>query len=183
MVIAMRVVGAAHQALHTASGDLTRLALGGCDGQQHAVSDPWLGIWTVEADQVILVAMPCLEVLLKSRLADFSGPHQAHAMASGGDGTAGIPERDPLLERLRRKRHRRKVIEPAAVAGNLAGSERVLDDPEHIGEPVSRLPPILTEPVVLNRDRAPADSELEAAVRELIERAHVLDEANRVVHR
>jgi len=57
------------------------------------------------------------------------------------------------------------------IAGNLARGERVVDDPEYIGEPLPGLPPVLAEPVVLDRDGAAADPELEAAIRELIERA------------
>src|SRR5581483_3938039 len=183
MVVAMGVAGAPNQALHAPPGDVARLVLGGRDDQQHAVADTRLGLWTIEANWVILMPMPCLEVLLKSRFGDFSGPHQAHAMTSRGQWAAGIPERDSLLQRFRRHRHRRKVVEPAVLAGDLAGTKRVLDDPEHVGEPVSGLPPVLTEPVMLDWDRAAPDPVLEAAVGELIEHAHVLDQAHRVVHR
>ena len=165
MVVAVGVAGAPDQALHAAPGDVARLVLGRRDRQQHAVADARLGIWTVEADSVILVSMPCLEVLLKSRLADLSGPHQAHPVTSRGQWAAGIPERDPLLQRLRRHRHRRKVEEAAVLAGDLAGAERALDDREHVGEPVPGFPPVLAEPVVLDRDRAAPDPVLEPAVR------------------
>ena len=116
-------------------------------------------------------------------LVDLARPHQAHPVTPRGLRAARVPERDRILERPDRQRQRRKVEEPAALAGDLAARERALDDAQDVGEAVPGLRPVVTEPVVLDRDRAAAHAELQPPVRQLIDHAHVFDDPDRVVHR
>ena len=123
------------------------------------------------------------EVLLVGGLVDLAGPHQAHAVAAGGLRAARVPERDPLLIGLGLQRHRRKVVEAAVLGGDLTGAQRPLDDPQHVGEALARLVPVVSEPGVLDRHRASAHAELQAPLGELVQDAHVLDDADGIVHR
>ena len=104
-------------------------------------------------------------------------------MAAGGDGAARVPERNRVLHRLGRHRDRREVVELRVLAADLAGGEGVADDAEDVDEAVLRLRPVAAEPVVLDRCDAATDTEVEAAVGEVVDHDHVFDDPHRVVQR
>ncbi len=140
-------------------------------------------VGAVEPQRVAAVPLPVLDVGVVGGLRDGAGAHQAHAVATGRHRVARVPERDRILERLRRERDGREVVVDAAGARDLTGRERVADDAERVLEALPRLRPVAAEPGVLDRRDAAADAEVEAAARELVGDAHVLDDLHRMVQR
>ena len=163
--------------------DRERLIFRRCDRQNHRAADAWRGVRTIDAVRVALVGVPGLDVDVVRGLVDRAGPHQVHAVAAGRDRAARVPERNRVLHRLGRHRDRREVVELRVLAADLAGGEGVADDSEDVDEAVLRLRPVAAEPVVLDRRHAATDTEVEAAVGEVVDHAHVFDDLHRVVQR
>ena len=157
--------------------------LGRRDREHHRAADARLG----RPGRRLAACRPCACARSRRRgrrrLVDRAGPHQVHAVTAGRHRAPGIPERDRVLERLRRERNRREVVVRAVRARDLAGRERVADDAERVLETLLRLRPVAAEPVVLDRRDSAADAEVEAAAGELVDHAHVLDDLDRVMQR
>ena len=154
------------------------------DREQHRAADARARVRAVDPQRVALVLVPGLDVDVVRALVDRAGPHQVHAVAAGRRRVARIPERDRILERLRRQRNGREVVVRAALARDLAGRERVADDPERVLEPLpATRVHVAPEPRVLDRRDAAADAESRRPPVSWSSDAHVLDDPHRVVER
>ena len=176
-------VGAAHQAVHAAAGDVERAVFASSIASSIVQRDAGLRVGPVHADLVVAVRVPRVDVELVRLVVDRAGPDEVEAEPAGGDRAARVPERDVLLHRHGRHRHGAEVVVLRALGADLAGLERAADDAEHVLEAIGRLGPVAAEPVVLDRGDAAADAELHAAVGEVVGDAEVLDQAHRVVQR
>ena len=181
MVVAVDVLCTPHQAVHSAAGDVRGFVLRWRDRHDHRGADARPAVRPVDAERPTLVLVPRLDVGVVGLLVDRSGPHEAHAVATGDGWVARVPERDRVLERLRRERCGREVVVDAALARDLPGGQRVADDPKRVLEALAAIRPVAAEPGVLDRRDAAADPEVEAAAGQIVGDAHVFQDADGVV--
>jgi hypothetical protein len=163
--------------------DLQCLVLRRSDRQQHRAADTGHGVGTFDTMRVALVGHPVLDVDVVRSLVDGSGHIRFMPCRPAVTGLPGYQNGIGVLDGLRRQRNGREVVELGVLAADLTRGERVADDAQHVDEHVAGLWPVTAHPVVLDGRHAATDTEIDAAVREVVDDAQVFDDLNGMVQR